>query len=219
MPAVTDTTDANSSDNRLQPDQDAASPAALSEHAIAETTSKAMPMVTVLPEGEASAEEVRQYIYGNLVTNHNTTEEYAQQVASQWRLGRGWSLHSMSKSRFVQLFGDDIGPYLFTDVNAEINHKRARQTAKWKKKHGEDYIGECSSLLPWTCTNSDVVLTTISVGLAGIVLLLIRRFHLPALIVALMQMAFVGSMPHDDTRRGVILLIGALLFVTVYSVM
>lgn len=92
------------------------------------------------PGDEASVNEVRGYIIKILAEKHNTTYEYAERVAHNWRLGTGWVFRSLPLKRFSEIFGDDIGPHLASDVaQAKKKEKadgRAKLMADWRKTTG-----------------------------------------------------------------------------------
>ncbi|KAJ6780644.1 hypothetical protein PWT90_01740 [Aphanocladium album] len=96
--------------------------------------------IVVLPGRGASVTEVREYIIKTLVEKHNTTLEYAQRTALKWHLGKGWVLRDLPTRRFSEIFGDDIGPHLASDVYGarirESHEEMDKPWYDWKKTTG-----------------------------------------------------------------------------------
>ncbi|KAL5358452.1 hypothetical protein BJX96DRAFT_146628 [Aspergillus floccosus] len=79
-----------------------------------------------LPPLAAGPNEVRAYITRILVSKHDAAPELAQQIASQWTLGRPGDLRRAGVKYFDQVFGSDIGTFLFRTVQEDIR-------AEWDK--------------------------------------------------------------------------------------
>lgn len=107
-------------------------PAGTTCHNTVDPTVSSQQTVSILPPPSASVEEVRRYIKTLLVTQHNTTYDYAEEVVAKWRLGRGWTLRESSADQFIACFGDDVGPYLYRDVQEDLlAEKRSTTWDAW----------------------------------------------------------------------------------------
>lgn len=67
----------------------------------------------LVPIRTASANEVREYITDLLANKHNTTVEIAVEVASKWKLGRGYDFLDASSDEFNKMFGKEFGNCLY----------------------------------------------------------------------------------------------------------
>lgn len=135
----------------------------------------------ILPLPSASANEVRDYIRGLLIVKHNTTREYAEDVAVKWRLQRGWHLRGMSAKRFTALFGDEIGPLLHRDVvkerEAQVRAEELSRFEVWQNSdESRDYRCKSalvSSLLRVTRLNLFIDTTILSL-IASAIMFIVR---------------------------------------------
>ncbi|GES64371.1 hypothetical protein ATEIFO6365_0008044100 [Aspergillus terreus] len=73
-----------------------------------------------LPPLTAGPNEVRVYITRILVCKHDAAPELAQQIARQWTLGRPGDLRRAGMKYFDQVFGSEVGTFLFRTVQEDI---------------------------------------------------------------------------------------------------
>lgn len=90
--------------------------------------------ITKVPRPEATTGEVRAYLLHILTTKHDVAPDEAKEIAARWKLGRGWDLRNLSKRRYGETFGDDIGPFFIKTVDNDITDEKAAETdAKWAR--------------------------------------------------------------------------------------
>lgn len=63
--------------------------------------------------------QVRAYLAEVLIEKHDVAPEDAHSTADLWKLGRGSDLYNCSKQDFAQIFGKDVGPFLYTSVGED----------------------------------------------------------------------------------------------------
>jgi hypothetical protein len=63
---------------------------------------------------------VRAYIRHILITKHDATPQFAEEIAEQWHLGRLRDLYDASAGSLIKRFGPDVGPHIFRSVREDI---------------------------------------------------------------------------------------------------
>ncbi|KJK63980.1 hypothetical protein P875_00064536 [Aspergillus parasiticus SU-1] len=81
------------------------------------------------PPASAGPNAVRDYISDILVAKHDTTADFAKEVASRWQLGRPNDLRHASTGTFERVFGKDIGHFLYRTVQEDIREQWYNSTA------------------------------------------------------------------------------------------
>ncbi|KAJ5650479.1 uncharacterized protein N7484_004202 [Penicillium longicatenatum] len=82
------------------------------------------------PPDDAGPRQIRQYLTNHLMTKHDTTTEFAEQIASLWQIGRGVDFRqtSINIHSFSKIFGETVSPALQRSVHDECwNQWRASQ--------------------------------------------------------------------------------------------
>lgn len=51
-----------------------------------------------------------------LISKHDATPEQAKELAACWGFGRGYDLRNSYLRQFNELFGKNVGPYLYQSV-------------------------------------------------------------------------------------------------------
>lgn len=125
---------------------EAARPGAVSEppysplSAAPEPTAPSKQVQPTLPPPSASVNEVREYIKITLIVKYNTSQEYADEIAMKWTLGRGWTLREYSESDFRRCFGPEIGLSLHRAVKearkVDTRPTETQELEKWTKRGG-----------------------------------------------------------------------------------
>lgn len=72
-----------------------------------------------IPDRSAGLEQVRTYIRQTLTSKHKTDENFADEAARSWRLGRGSELHDATLEYLQKVFGVDIGLCLFNSIRED----------------------------------------------------------------------------------------------------
>ncbi|KAJ5173333.1 hypothetical protein N7492_005926 [Penicillium capsulatum] len=76
------------------------------------------------PPPDAGPAQVRAYLVDVLLLYHDTSLEFAQQIADLWHLGRGVDLRQAAslhaKDTFTHIFGDAVGPFLERSVREQL---------------------------------------------------------------------------------------------------
>ncbi|KAB8262970.1 hypothetical protein BDV32DRAFT_119805 [Aspergillus pseudonomiae] len=75
--------------------------------------------MTRIPDRSAGPEQVRTYIRQTLTSKHKTEENFADEAARCWRLGRGSELHDATLEYLQKVFGVDIGLCLYNSVRED----------------------------------------------------------------------------------------------------
>ncbi|KAE8343259.1 hypothetical protein BDV24DRAFT_129449 [Aspergillus arachidicola] len=81
------------------------------------------------PPASAGPNAVRDYISDILVAKHDTTADFAKEVANRWQLGRPNDLRHASTGTFERVFGKDIGHFLYRTVQEDIREQWYNSTA------------------------------------------------------------------------------------------
>ncbi|KAE8152062.1 hypothetical protein BDV25DRAFT_138225 [Aspergillus avenaceus] len=81
------------------------------------------------PPTTAGPNAVREYLAGLLVAKHDTSLDFAQEIASHWQLGRPNDLRQASAKHFTKTFGEAVGPYLHRTVQEQIREEWYGSTA------------------------------------------------------------------------------------------
>lgn len=63
---------------------------------------------------------VRAYISNILVTKFDVTTKFAEEAAARWQLGRSHDLYKAPAQRFIDIFGPDVGPAVFSSIHEDI---------------------------------------------------------------------------------------------------
>ncbi|KAB8222799.1 hypothetical protein BDV33DRAFT_56576 [Aspergillus novoparasiticus] len=72
--------------------------------------------MTRIPDRSAGPEQVRNYIRQTLTSKHKTDDNFAEEAARSWRLGRGSELCDATLEYLQEIFGVDIGLCLFHSI-------------------------------------------------------------------------------------------------------
>ena len=75
--------------------------------------------MTQIPDRSAGPEQVRTYIRQTLTSKHKTEENFADEAARCWRLGRGSELHDATLEYLQKVLGVDIGLCLYNSVRED----------------------------------------------------------------------------------------------------
>ncbi|KAJ3498641.1 hypothetical protein NLG97_g954 [Lecanicillium saksenae] len=104
---------------------------------------------SAFPERDWTPGQVRAYITHVLVTKHELSPQEAKEIAEKWKIGRGWNFLEASSTMYANVFGDDVGPFLYQTV---VNEEKVM----WKKTRSAQayYSTLCYSLLGFTFSTS-----------------------------------------------------------------
>lgn len=86
----------------------------------------ALPSIPPLSSGPT---QVRAYIADILKTKHEASSELAEQIAGKWQFGRSIDLRESSLHYFRELFGADMGTFLFRSVQEDVMNEWKTSTA------------------------------------------------------------------------------------------
>ncbi|KAE8381885.1 hypothetical protein BDV26DRAFT_56313 [Aspergillus bertholletiae] len=81
------------------------------------------------PPASAGPNAVRTYISDILVSKHDASLNFANEVASRWQLGRPNDLRHAAPRTFDGIFGSDIGSFLYRTVQEDIREQWYSSTA------------------------------------------------------------------------------------------
>ena len=73
------------------------------------------------PSPQARPREVRAYLANILIQKHDVNPEAAESMIDRWQLGRGRDLRQANSIDFVNLFGKQVGWYLYRSFQEDLN--------------------------------------------------------------------------------------------------
>jgi hypothetical protein len=90
---------------------------------------------SIVPSVAAPPAEVRLFV-SHLLQEHGISQNDAQNVASQWKIGRGREMRSYDPSIYFEVFGAEYGWILYREIKLRI-HEEKCQKLTYKYRTGE----------------------------------------------------------------------------------
>lgn len=80
-----------------------------------------------LPAADASAEDVRQYLFLLLAVELDIGDQSAVDILQNWRYGQGYELMTFDAKMFQELFGTEIGAIVHGRVQRALTESRTNK--------------------------------------------------------------------------------------------
>ncbi|KAJ5105765.1 hypothetical protein NUU61_003112 [Penicillium alfredii] len=74
----------------------------------------------LFPPADAGPNQVREYLTQILILKHDIYKDEAKATANLWQIGRGVDLAKATEASFSRLFGEAVGPFLYTSVHEDV---------------------------------------------------------------------------------------------------
>jgi hypothetical protein len=102
---------------------------ALGKGLFTEITQRAVAMsqpTSIVPNVAAPPAEVRLFV-SQLLQEHGIPQNDAQNVAAQWKIGRGREMRSYDPSIYFEVFGAEYGWILYRDIKLRIHEEKCQK--------------------------------------------------------------------------------------------
>lgn len=83
----------------------------------------------MIPDNEATPQQVRKFITQLLVTKRSLPIDHARRIAARWTIGNGHEMGAWPVKRYAEIFGDEDGRIVYKDVQV-ILYNAGREGSK-----------------------------------------------------------------------------------------